>query len=366
MGTQKNNKIKNFIFPLSVFFLILFIEIAVVSGGISFYFYLTGKKNIKDIEKYTVNYSKTLAESFSKVAAFCYGKKNYSDLRELFHEKIESDTVDEAFFVLKNGKIMAHSNSNTRKKLRGNIANDEMYYNIEMIMAPLRNKNNELVLSNYNITDKKIPFNRKERELIKKYLFENINSNGWLFSKGVLYRGKPIGTVNFIIGKARIHQAIHFFIKKAKSNIAKGLFLSFFIALIISIYVMMKYIKRSDMEEFNQISQTKEVKPKLDKTESPDSPAPAIYNFNNGEEIPSIALESTSENSPIDSESSDMEEMEGIDEGDLITVEYLGELDESTQKEYPKKVQIMAQVMDPKSLSSISVKDAIPCHRREH
>ncbi|MCL2155231.1 MAG: hypothetical protein FWH53_06165 [Leptospirales bacterium] len=237
MTEIKKRKLKRVIFPIGVFFLLFFIESIIGIAGVSSYIYSASKKNIADIESYTINYSKTMAEAFAKVAEFSYSEKKYTVLKALFHEKIEENTIDEAFFVLKNGNIVVHSSTTTEKKLKGNIANDEISYNIDMILQPVHTKSHDLILNNYNITDKFIPFRKRERDILSKYIYENLNTTGWLFTKCIFHKGEPIGTVNFIISKERLYTSIRQSLNLVQYYsilvIAVSAIISFFISLIV-------------------------------------------------------------------------------------------------------------------------------------
>lgn len=241
MTETKRKKLKKWIFPAGIFMLLFLTEAVIGSGAVLAYLYIDGKKGIERIEKYTVNYSMTLAEAFAGVAELSYRRKNYASLKTLFHEKIEENTIDEAFFILGDGKLIVHSNTTIEKRLMGNIANDEMAYNIDMILRPVTTRSTELYLSDYNIIDKKIPFSREEREALQKYCYKGINASGWLFTKGVFINGKPVGAVNFIISKERIFGSI-------KESMARGKFMltavavtALCVSLLISVIVMFRY-----------------------------------------------------------------------------------------------------------------------------
>ncbi len=238
-------------FPAAIFLIIFIIEVAAAAGGISAYFYHSAKNNIAEIEKYTVNYSKTLAEAFASVAELSYRTKNYSSLKSLFREKIEENTIDEAFFVLQNGTLIVHSNTTTEKRLRGNIANDEMSYNLDMILEPVKTGSRDLFFSNYNIINKKIPFNRSERGLIQKYLYSDINSSGWIFTKAVFHRNKAIGSVNFIVEKKRIYNLINTTLDNAIQSLLFSAAASFAIALTIALIIMIRFRKTPVSAEEN-------------------------------------------------------------------------------------------------------------------
>jgi hypothetical protein len=237
MTDHKKTKLKRLIFPVGIFLLMFIAESIIGVTGVVSYFYLSGKKNISEIENYTINYSKTMAEAFARVAEFSYSTKKYSSLKTLFHEKIEENTIDEAFFVMSDGKLIVHSSTTAEKELMGNIASDEIAYNIDMILLPVQTKSSELILNNYNIVNKVVPFKRQDRDLLKKYVYKDLNSTGWLFTKGIFYKGKPAGTVNFIISKDRIYASIQDSIDQAKYYslfvVTVSMVLSFFIALIV-------------------------------------------------------------------------------------------------------------------------------------
>ena len=242
MTDIKKRKLKRIIFPIGVFFL-LFLTVSIIGiAGVASYIYLSGKKNIEDIETYTVNYSKTMAEAFARVAELEYPGKKYTALKALFREKIEDNTIDEAFFVLKNRKIVVHSSIETEKKLKGNIGSDEISYNIDMILQPVYTKSHELIFfKNYNITDKFIPFRKWERDLLSKYIYEDLNTTGWLFTKCIFHKQEPIGTVNFIISKERIYSSIRQSIDMVKLCSIFIIAVSALISFLVSLIVFFRY-----------------------------------------------------------------------------------------------------------------------------
>jgi hypothetical protein len=241
MTEHKKVKIKRVIFPVGIFLLMFTAQSVIGSAGVISYFFYSGKKNITEIENYTLNYSKTMAEAFARVAEFSYTTKKYNSLKTLFHEKIEENTIDEAFFVLNDGRLIVHSSTTAEKELMWNIANDEMAYNIDMILLPVQTKSSDLLLKNYNIVNKTVPFKRDERDLLRKYVYNDINSTGWLFTKGIFPRGKPAGTVNFIISKDRIYSSIQNSMDQAKYYTFLVITVSIFISFIVSLIVLFRY-----------------------------------------------------------------------------------------------------------------------------
>ncbi len=228
-------------FPLGIFFLVLIIDSIAVTGGTSWYFYRAAKKRIDYIERYTINFSLTMAEGFAEACEEGYRKENFKDLRELFAKSIREHTVDEAFFVRANGTIVAHSVAGQVKRVRGNIANDEFYYNLDLILRPVERKSKKVQFTPYYMIERKIPFNRREQELIKKHLYESVDRNGWLVSKAVYHEGKPIGTVNFLISKDRIYSVIQALYNRYIIFMQYGLVGVLLVSLFVSFIVFFRY-----------------------------------------------------------------------------------------------------------------------------
>ncbi len=203
---NKDRKKKGF--PWGIF-LAVFILLGILSLGASTgYIWYIGRSRLQVAERYNKKYFTTMVEALANVAELSYSTGNYSKLRALLAEKMGGNGGIEAFFVLSDGKIVAHSNSETEKALQGNIANDEFAYNLDLILLPLRNNGKETLYLEYSILDRKIPFTREQRLLIKKFLYPGIQSTGWLATRAVYYKGKAIGTLNYIIAKDRIYEII--------------------------------------------------------------------------------------------------------------------------------------------------------------
>lgn len=201
-------KIKKRGFPVLLFLLVLLLLLALscaVTGG---YFYFTTRHGVESVVTNTKSYAQPLAEALANLAELSYRLKDYSGLKTLFNKKIEENIVDEAFFVRQDGSLVAHSRSDVEKKLGGNIAADEFSYNTDLILYPLRSKSKDIHFIDYNIMGKEVPFRRIERFYLKKYLYDRVDTTGWLVTRAVFAkaRGKeePVGTVNFIIGKDRV------------------------------------------------------------------------------------------------------------------------------------------------------------------
>ncbi len=232
-------------FPVGILFLMLFLLIALSAVISSAYFYFGVKKGIKDIEGYTKNYAITMADAFAEVAELSYRLKDYTKLKKLFQSKIRENTIDEAFFVLKDGELIAHSNKEREKQLEGNIANDEFAYNIELILLPVKEKKRDIQFIDYKIFEKKAPFKKIEMKLLKEYIYPKINIDGWLVTKAVFSMEKKkeeaVGTVNFIISKDRIYNYIKSqFDESGKLIIYMGA-LSFLLSVILSFIIFLRY-----------------------------------------------------------------------------------------------------------------------------
>jgi hypothetical protein len=224
-------------FPLGIFILLFIIESLLAAGGMGLYFIHTGRKRIADIERYTRSYSIAMMEATGDVAALCQRTKQYASIKNLFREKLREDTVNQAFFVLNDGKIIVHSKKEIQEELEGNIANDEFSYNLDQILAPSRKMSTEVFFSSYNVMTARVPFNRDERELIARYLYPEVASTGWLVSKAVYDGKKPTGTVNFIIDKSGIYGFIRSHMEESlrylRYCMAGAALISFMISLII-------------------------------------------------------------------------------------------------------------------------------------
>lgn len=235
-------------FPAGIFILLFIIESILSCSIVSFYFYYTARKTISGTITYTRDYSLALAEAFAGMAELSYRKKQYEPLSALFREKIGQNIIDEAFFVLTDGTLICHSSKDIEKELKGNIANDEFAYNLEQILGTARKKEKSASFTDYNIMNKEIPkfpvpygTAREHRNLIKKYLYPDINKTGWLVSRAVFRGNQAVGTVNFIISKDRIYSFLENHIRETIRLYRIGLQGSFALALFISLFVLMRY-----------------------------------------------------------------------------------------------------------------------------
>lgn len=395
MTKHTNKKIKKLIFPVGIFLLMFLAESVIGTAGIISYFYFSGKKNITAIESYTFNYSKTMAEAFARVAEFSYSTKQYSSLKTLFHEKIEENTIDEAFFVLSDGRLIVHSSTTAEKDLMGNIASDEIAYNLDMILLPLQTKNSDLILNNYNIVNKTVPFKRKERDLLTKYVYGDLNSTGWIFTKGVFYKDKPAGTVNFIISKDRIYTSIKESINQARYYTLLLIAVSMIISLVVSLFVLFRYrsIQKNALgsnpgydeasidEDVPELSADTKDADQADVIFLPDSNViePDMGSVNEYDSEQNIIEENQPASQQIklreESESGEIVPLRRHDissDDEYITVELLGEIEPEPeykqQKEYTETIkEYIAPVInldDYKKSINREIRDAIPLRKK--
>jgi len=241
MIIEARKKLKKVFYPLGIFFLVFIIEVIISTGSVGYYFLDTGKARINDIVSYTKNYSMTMGDAFADVAQLSLEKKDYGTVKNLFQQKIRENTIDEAFFVLNNGTIVVHSNRETSKELRGNLANDEFSYNLDMILMPARKQSRDVIFSDYNIIAKRSPFKRRERKLLEKYLYEDIDSNGWLVTRAVFHKKKAAGAVSFIISKDRVFSFIEKHIVQCRRYLELSLMGSGGFAFFLSLIVFIRY-----------------------------------------------------------------------------------------------------------------------------
>lgn len=234
-------KIKNKTFPVGFFILLFFIQAILTTASLTVYFTHSGKRITSEIEQYTKNYSITMAEAVSDTAELSYDLKQYTALTDLLNNRIRQNIADEAFFVLNNGAIIAHSKKGAAESLKGNIGNDEFAYNIDLILSRSWQNSRDVLFCDYNFIDKTIPFEMRELKLLKTYIYSGIDSTGWLASKAVFLKDKSIGTVNFIISKERIYNPISELINSVKQYWIYGMAGSFTIALLVSIFIFLRY-----------------------------------------------------------------------------------------------------------------------------
>lgn len=227
-------------FPFGIFLLLFIIEALIALWANLLYFRQSAVDMIAEIEKYTKSYSVTLAEAFAEAAALSYPRKKYAGLKNLFQKKISENIIDEGFFILSDGKLIVHSNKEREKELDGNIANDEFSYNLDMVLRAANEKSDKVIFSEYNIIEKRPPFTREERKYVKEYIYDDINNVGWLVSRAVFSKGKPVGTVNFIIGRERIHKVIFSHIEEFKRWILISLAAAYGVSLIVSIIIFIR------------------------------------------------------------------------------------------------------------------------------
>ncbi len=376
MTADKKQAGRKTAFPTGIFLLLFLIQIIASTAGITFYFYTSSKNSLADIEKYTLNYSKTLAEAFASVAELSYKDKNYSSLKSLFREKIEENTIDEAFFILKNGSLIVHSNTTIEKKLRGNIANDEISYNLELILQPVEKNSRELFFSNYNIIDKKIPFNRSIRELIQKHLYTSINTSGWLFTKGVFFKNEPVGTVNFIVNKERIYSSIFAAAKEMKKIFTIALIASFLIAMIIALIIMFRLKKNISVQEFKSSGNNdtpddfiNEEDREIILEDDYSMELPEISDYpqtRDIDDLPDFEI-SFDEDNNLQKDEKDSAHIEANEGDEYITIELLGEIDEEEKTPHITKsagTKIIASVVIDEGIAARkNIPDAIPVRK---
>ena len=236
-------------FSFMILIVIFFIGAVAVSACLAVYFVHSGKIITADIERYTQNYSITLAETLSETASDLYDAEKTPLLQDFFYNRINKDIIDEAFFVLNNGKIILHSETSHSESLGGNIGNNEFAYNLELILRPALQNTKEVLFTSYNIIGRENPFDFAPRikKFMKQYIYSGIDSTGWLTSKAVFHKNKPIGTISFIISKQKVFDAIIERFEEIKKywkyGIAGSTAFSFLIALIFSLPIKRRYIK---------------------------------------------------------------------------------------------------------------------------
>lgn len=229
---EKNKKI---LFPFGFFAAALVIFEAITVTATAVVFILLVKQDINSVEKDARSYIVPLVDLCAANASIGNDAEITKSLTPLFTEYQEKGFVYRAFFVKENGAILAHSNSYEKEMLHHNIARDEFTYNIDQIFLPLKNNETGSYFSDYFIPEIKIPFRKNEITYIKKYIYPEIDKNGWLVSKAVYHDEKPFGVAAFILEKSEISRLILlrydqflFWVKRGAATAgAVSLFLSF-------------------------------------------------------------------------------------------------------------------------------------------
>jgi len=266
-----------------------------LSAAVLGYFVYVGKQRISDIESYTKNYSIALVNTFAGAAEMGYKRGPGDRLRALFGEIRQKNTFDEAFFVLRDGTLVVHSIEDTAKEIRGNISNDEISYNRDLILKPLLKNSREIQFTDYNIVSKRIPFNRMERTILKNYLYGGIDTSGWLVSKSVFQKKEPVGTMNLIIGKDRIFE----FIEAQREESVRMFFISlafaFAISFILAMVIFIRYrtIQRDTLAQAEEklgyrIEEVRAAAPVFNEETAMAEPEKALVSSPVLDEVPSI------------------------------------------------------------------------------
>ncbi len=360
MNSQKSI-LKKKKFPVGIFLMLLIIESLIAAGTTAFYFRHNVKKKIELIEDYTKNYSLTLIDAFADVAELSYKAKNFKVLKTLFRQEIRENTVDEAFFALNNGKLIVHSISEIEKELKGNIATDEFAYNTDLILRPARRKLHVVQFTSYNVMGKTAPFKRRLREIIKKYVYDEINLPGWLVSKAVYYKKKPVGTVNFIIYKERIFNLIKTQIKEALKFYKIAQAIAFIVSFIVTIVVLIRYrsIQQKTYDLANNLTNEKqdiqdiieidpEKKPEIEKTADKEK-----------EEFITIDLVQELNGDQFQIKMLDKDDLEEITE---YTIDGKDEL--SAHSKIPEMIIPSAYNESKTPITGQMIKDAIPVNKK--
>lgn len=198
-----------------IFVIILFLLLAVMASSAAILYKY--RQLASDIDEFTIqvkNISKTLIATYADAAELAYATRSIGQLLSLIQESKNIKGIKEVFFVLDNGTIIAHSDKEKANELKGNIANDEFYYNIDMILYPHAKQSIELFIFDYFVPDLPLPFNTMARKFIQQFLYKDINTNSWLVTKAVYAKGKSIGTINCIIVKTPIYDMMMSYYKE--------------------------------------------------------------------------------------------------------------------------------------------------------
>ncbi len=229
------------LFPAGIFFMLFLIESIMAAGAAGAYFLYAGAGRISEIETDTRSHAMSLAEALGGAAELSYRVKNYTRLIRLFQDKIGERAVDEAFFILKSGKLIAHSDPKIEEMLKGNIPGGGAAYDLDLILQPVTSASTEVLFTDYNIVSRPVPFDGNQRDLIRQYLYRGIDAGGWLASRAVYGKKKPVGTVGIIMAKTRIHEFIRDHADRTLQVFRIAIAAAFIVSLIVSLVVFARY-----------------------------------------------------------------------------------------------------------------------------
>lgn len=355
---RKTESVKTIV-PLGIFILLFLSETLLCLAGTGWYFIHSAKKRIKEIEQTTRSYSITLAEAFADIAELGYRKQKYSPLSTLMKDKIQANTIDEAFFVLMNGAIVTHSNTKIEGDLKGNIANDELTYNLDLILKPARDRSRDIMFSEYNMIGKTIPFDRNTKLLIKQYVYPGITTTGWLISRAVFIKDKPVGTVTFLISKERVYAYLREHIRETATFLVIAVAISFLISLCLTAVLAFRYrsIQKKTLEimEGRKPSpapiQPPAQKPSGEEKKTIPAPAPATRQVPVPEKKPAPTVQAVPPSRAP----------EKVPEKEYITIELISDTPPVETKrpvfEEPLPAQPVRSAAEPRTRE---IKDAIP------
>lgn len=222
----KAMKGKKTFLSLLFFFVSLLILGVLSAGGAGYYYYRNLKSGIEENIKEKISSMQALSSAAAISLSIENSEERNKKLSSFFSDPVNTRLYMKAFIVSDDGKIVAHSNEAEAKELNYNIASDEFRYDGDIIFKPLRISSGEAVLSDYHIIGEKIPFSAKEILYIKKYLYDGIDRNGWIVSRGVTVENIKDGkktavnyAVCFILSKNRLFEDI----MKTRSELLKAM-----------------------------------------------------------------------------------------------------------------------------------------------
>ena len=239
--------IKRIFFPFGIFAVSIVLLAGGSAAGIAGYHYVALKSGIADFENRTQQYLVPLLDACVQMGSIDGGKESGGKMSLLFRDYQQRKIVYKAFFVKEDGTVLAHSGSDDVKVLNNNIAADEFTYNLDQIYLPLKKDMKEPLFADYYLIDRKVPLERRQADLVKKYLYPSIDRNGWILARQVRFNDKPFGVVAFLVDKEPVYLMVEKSIKNTvwmgKIGIAAALAFALLFSLIAAIRGRMVYTR---------------------------------------------------------------------------------------------------------------------------
>ncbi len=275
MTEKQIPKNRKSIFPFGIFLLVFTVQLCVSAGLTGYFTYSYVKNELEKTTDYIKNQYSSAASSLADIASLSYDPKKPGKVSSLFKGRLDGLSAAEALFVLNDGTIISSIDSEPVRAAKGNILNDRIYFNIDLILACSKEGKAGTLFTDYNLITGKPAFTPKIRNYISQYMYSGIKSTAWIASRAVYNRGEPVGTVSLIISKKQISDYLMEQIPVLKRNLILCASGSALVALLLSIFVFIRYRSIRKRSAFIATDELPEIKTPAAEHEAEPVPVPA-------------------------------------------------------------------------------------------